>query len=585
MTTEPGLATEPEPAPELVTEQDLAADVLDALLRENFAGLSGRVDPDGPDGAALRMPGRPALPLEPDGFLADLKLRRPTRLTLADVDTALRALADPADAAGVGDFAEECRQALAALQLRQREASRLARRPSGQLAARRGHDGLLGYEALAATQPHPAYPTAAARLGFTDTDALAYAPEWRPEFALRWVAIPRAALTRAGHLPSWWPRPSDVGLPAALDPGHELLPVHPLTAERALAEALASSGLPAAQLIAPGTHLKVTPTLSTRTLAVKSQPGVHLKLPLPTSTLGCLNRRSIVPGTLPDGALVRAVLAEAAWASPPLHDLLLADESHYAHAGHPFLGYLMRQLPDGLDRCHLVPLAALLAPAPDGRALVIEELARQHGDGTVTGLFQAYLDVLFGVHVDLFVRFGIALESHQQNAALVLDPDQPDSGLRLLVKDFGGALIHYERLAAGPIPVPEPEDFADPRLLTSSDDALADVFITITVHLCAGALAFGLARRDQAPRPRPARPDPPVADPGAGPLPRPPCGRAAPRARAGRGPAAGPDHAHRGHADDQGPQRGQRHQQVLRHHRAQLPEGAGGAPVNPASLT
>ena len=211
MTTEPGLATKPELAPELAAEQDLAADVLDALLRENFAGLSDRVDLDGPDGAALRLPGQPALPLEPDGFLADLKLRRPTRLTLADVDTALRALADPADAAGVGDFAEECRQALAARQLRQREASRLARRPSGQLAARRGHDGQLGYEALAATQPHPAHPTAAARLGFTDADALAYAPEWRPEFALRWVAIPRAALTRAGHCRPGGPAPPTSG--------------------------------------------------------------------------------------------------------------------------------------------------------------------------------------------------------------------------------------------------------------------------------------------------------------------------------------------------------------------------------------
>ena len=53
------MTTEPAPAPELVTEQDLAADVLDALLRENFAGLSDRVDPDGPDGAALLLPGSP----------------------------------------------------------------------------------------------------------------------------------------------------------------------------------------------------------------------------------------------------------------------------------------------------------------------------------------------------------------------------------------------------------------------------------------------------------------------------------------------------------------------------------------------
>jgi siderophore synthetase component len=480
----------------VTAEHDLAADVLDALLRENVAGLSRRVDRPGPSGPVLRLPGHPAFPLEPDGFLADLKLRRPVPLTLADVDTILRDLADPADEDGVRAFAQECRQALAARQLRQRETARL-RRPR----AWRGLDGQLAYDALAATQPHPAYPTAAARLGFTDADALAYAPEYRPEFALHWVAVPRAALTRAGGLPPWWPRPSDVGLPAALDPVHELLPVHPLTARRALSRALAGAGLPAARLIAPGTHLKVTPTLSTRTVAVQSQPGIHLKLPLPTSTLGLLNRRSIVPGTLPDAALVRAVVAQAVQASTVLASmgagLLLADEGHYAHAGHPYLGYLMRRLPAGLDRCHVVPIAALLAPGP-GSALVIEDLARQHGDGTLAGLFGAYLDLLFGIHVDLFVRYGIALESHQQNAALVLDPDRPDDPLRLLVKDFDGALLHHPRLAAALPGAPGPARFADTRLLTGSDDALADVFITITVHLCAGALAFGLGRRGRA---------------------------------------------------------------------------------------
>lgn len=47
--------------------------------------------------------------------------------------------------------------------------------------------------------------------------------------------------------------------------------------------------------------------------------------------------------------------------------------------------------------------------------------------------------------------------------------------------------------------VPDAGAFADSRLVTTSDEALADVFITITVHLCAGALAFGLARSGVAP--------------------------------------------------------------------------------------
>jgi hypothetical protein len=61
---------------------------------------------------------------------------------------------------------------------------------------------------------------------------------------------------------------------------------------------------------------------------------------------------------------------------------------------------------------------------------------------------------------------------------------------------------NYARLAgAVGAAAPEPEAFGDPRLLTGSDEALADVFVTITVHLCAGALAFDLARRGYAPLP------------------------------------------------------------------------------------
>jgi len=205
------------------------------------------------------------------------------------------------------------------------------------------------------------------------------------------------------------------------------------------------------------------------------------------------------PRTLGDGALVRRVLAAAADRDPGLDGLLLADDGDFAHAGHPALAYLRRRLPDGLGSYRIVPVAALLAPAPGaGRAggLVIDELAGAGWGGDPLAFFRAYLDLLFGVQVPLFTRYGIALESHQQNAAVVVGPSSP----RLLVKDFDGTLVHHARLTAalgggGP----DPTAFRDQRLLTGSDDALADVFITITVHLCAGALAFGLAERGFAP--------------------------------------------------------------------------------------
>ena len=210
------------------------------------------------------------LPLEPDGFLADLRIRRPgPPLTLGDVDAAVAALADPRDHDGVTAFAAECRQALAALRLQDRERLSvggawgpgdgprahpgLTGTRGGPAAARLGPAGQLGYEALAARLPHPAYPTSPGRLGFSDAGALRYAPEHRPRFELNWVAVPRDALVRAGAAPpAWWPRPADVGLPPSLAGTHDLLPVHPLTAQRALARALAEAGLTDPASAGPG---------------------------------------------------------------------------------------------------------------------------------------------------------------------------------------------------------------------------------------------------------------------------------------------------------------------------------------------
>lgn len=505
-------------------EHELAVRVIDTLLRENYADLWDRVS-TGRESHVLTLPagrdkGWLMVPLERDGFLSDFRIRRGpagdasgTLLTLDDVDTAVAAISDPRDQAGVAAFAAECRQTLTALRLRDRYVPDVrAGLASAGPGSWSGLGGMLGYEALAAGMPHPVYPTSECRLGFGEDDSLSYAPEFAPEFGLNWVAVPRSRLTTTGsheRRPPGWPEPADVGLTASLAGTHELMPVHPVTARHQLARALDEAGLSGqatrtSAVIAPGTCLRVRPTLSTRTVAVAADPHTHVKLPLPTSTLGLLNRRSIQPATLMDGALVRGVLATAAEDDEQLDGMLLASEGSYAHAGHPYLGYLLRRYPSGLEDCRIVPVAALLAPGAhaatgSGRPLVIEELAGWAPYGDLRGLFAAYLDTLFDLHVRLFVRYGIALESHQQNTALVVG-GSGGRGPRLLLKDFDGSLINLPRLTeALGVDAPEGPEFSDPRMLTRSDDALADVFITITVHLCAGAIAFGLAERDVAP--------------------------------------------------------------------------------------
>ncbi|WP_432866472.1 IucA/IucC family protein [Microbispora rosea] len=451
-------------------ENYLAARVLNTLLREDYAGISARVTHD-KDGVAIVLASGRRVGLAAGSPFQDFATASYERLRLAEVLETLRAIAHPADAEGVAAFERECHEALAALEAHHRMRGEVARRL-------RGRRGLIRYESLAASVDHPLYPTARCRLGISPGDLAAYAPEFAPEFTMRWAAAPRERVTLSRpDLPGWWPTPRDVGLPPDLARTHVLLPVHPLT------EPLVAGlpGLPAA----PAPHLVVRPTLSTRTVEVSER--VHLKVPLPASTLGLRNRRSIRPGTLRDGALAESLLRAILAREPGLR-VCLAGEQTYGHAEHEYLGWLVRDLPEG----EIVPVAALLAPLPDadGRLVLHEVAERRHG-GDVEALLRDYLTALLAWNVTLFVRYGVALEAHQQNLALVFG----DGPMRLLVKDNDGLLASPRRLHAAGIEAP---NFGDERMLTDDPYALADVFVTITLHLAAMAVAHGALPRSAA---------------------------------------------------------------------------------------
>jgi siderophore synthetase component len=464
---------------------DLVTRVVDCFLREDVGGLRTRSEflPVGPDGEPwLRFRATDCqllLPVRRGGFLADLTARAPVVLrrggpdgdaVLSDLDEILDALApreDPEAEAGFADFRAECRRAHAETALLARYREGVLRRLTA--APRTGMTGNLRYEALAAHADHPVYPTSRCRTGIPVEDLRRYAPEFAPVFRLPWVAVPRQQLVHSGQLPAWWP--SCEGLDAVP------LPVHPLTL-----------GALDVRRIAEAPRLDVTPTLSMRTVAVLADPRTHLKLPLPTSTLGRRNIRTLPLGLLRDGAAVQRLTAGLLAREPALATrVLLADESTYLHSGDPLLGVLVRRYPAGLEHSRVVPLAAFAAPAPSG-GLLIEELAAEFSGGDAVALLDTVLALLLRCTVTLWLRYGVVLEAHQQNVAVVLD----HAGVRLLMKDNDGARIDPE--LAGPV------ELADRRMLVGHPGELADMVVTITLHLCAAAIcerlaAAGLARR------------------------------------------------------------------------------------------
>lgn len=391
-------------------------------------------------------------------------------------------------------FAEECR--VAALQRglseneRQRWFAELRAHPGAASGADlpHWHTRLLHYDRLGSFLDHPLYPTARAKLGFDEDALAAYGPEFQRSFQLRWLAVPRSLYhpSRADEQgwPSLWPSFEDVGLQAAMAKTHALVPIHPFVWAHQLDAFLRESGLFEQVIHAPWPCLTVAPTLSVRTVVLLDAPEWHLKMPLTIRTLGAKNIRTIKPSTIQDGHSIQTLLGAIAAREPSIAArLLLTDEECGAHVDHRmFLGYILRRYPvDALQDSTLIPVAALTAQTPSGQ-LVAEELAAQFYDGELEAFFNDYLDLTLRLHLLLWLRYGIALESNQQNSVVVINRSEPR--LRLLLKDNDAARIHLDHLRQRwPNLASYLATLQDQRIGVTARLPLAQMFTTITLQL------------------------------------------------------------------------------------------------------
>lgn len=355
---------------------------------------------------------------------------------------------------------------------------------------------LLHYERLASFLDHPFYPTARAKLGFSTADLSAYAPEFGATFKLCWLAVPRTLYREnSTALPTWWPRFNDVNLPLSLADSHCLLPVHPFMWQHHLQALLQGAGLDEQVVRAPTPFLDVTATLSVRTVVVQQAPQWHLKLPLSIRTLGAKNIRTIKPSTIKDGHTMQGILRAIAINEPDINGaLLLTDESRGAEvADKNFLGFILRTYPAAVEDATVVPVAALVAETPSG-ITVFEDLAQQFYESKVDAFFEAYVALTLRLHLTLWVRYGVALESNQQNSMLVLSHQQPH--LRLLLKDNdAGRLLAEQLVERCPELSGRIETLQDRRILVDGPLSLAKMFTTITFQLNIAVLVEGLVNQ------------------------------------------------------------------------------------------
>ncbi|MFE5757897.1 IucA/IucC family protein [Streptomyces massasporeus] len=344
------------------------------------------------------------------------------------------------------------------------------RRVAGFVTARReapadGPDLFLSAE-QALVLGHPLHPSPKSREGLSDAEALLYSPELHGSFPLHWMAVAHSVLATDS---SWTERGRPVAAPRltarlagtapALPDGYAFLPLHPWQAHQIRHRAETAALLDAGLLRDLGTHGPPWhPTSSVRTVYRTHAPAMlKLSLGLRITNSRRENLRKELHRGVEAHRLLRSGLAQQWRAVHPGFDIvrdpawLAVDTPDGVPV--PGLDVVIRHNPF-LPTDDVSCVAGLLSPRPcsptplegvpgrtekHGPALrsrlaeVVTRLARRTGRprGAVAAeWFLRYLAHVVRPVLWLDGEAGIALEAHQQNTLLLLDPDGWPTGGR-----------------------------------------------------------------------------------------------------------------------------------------------------------
>ncbi|WP_353945158.1 IucA/IucC family protein [Streptomyces sp. HUAS MG91] len=308
---------------------------------------------------------------------------------------------------------------------------------------------------------HPLHPTPKSREGLSEAEARLYSPELRGSFPLHWLAVAPDVLA---HDSAWTERGRTVpaadltarlaGPGLAVPDGHAVLPLHPWQIRELRHRPAVAELLDAGLLIDLGPHGEPWfPTSSVRTLYRSGAPAMlKLSLGLRITNSRRENLRKELHRGVEVHRLLRSGIAERWRAAHPGFDIVrdpawLAVDLPDGSAA-PGLDVMIRNNPFGpADDASCIagfvsprPPADIDAAGPLGRTpvasrleAVITRLAARTGRpvGAVSAeWFLRYLEHVVRPVLWLDSEAGVALEAHQQNTLLLLDPDGWPTGGR-----------------------------------------------------------------------------------------------------------------------------------------------------------
>jgi siderophore synthetase component len=283
---------------------------------------------------------------------------------------------------------------------------------------------------------HPLHPCCRTRIGMTDADIAAYAPEHHKIVNLVRVAVPPDRWLRTGA-------------------GADNLLLHPWQYQRLLLE------FPELRLLE--SEVPAYPLMSLRTLAPLERPDIHIKTSVDILMTSAI--RQISPAAVRNGPLLSGLLGPLGRQCGMTVLPELAGGAMLDPDGSPNrrVAMLIRQAPRPEPGELLMPVAALsVASIASGRPLLSEAVSEGfRGDPLA---FLADLTATLVPPLFRMLAVGIALEAHGQNTLIGLRAGRPT---RILYRDLGGIRVSGARLSqagwpapplTGDLPSDEPEE-------------------------------------------------------------------------------------------------------------------------------
>jgi len=320
---------------------------------------------------------------------------------------------------------------------------------------------------------HPYHVMKKAKQGLRLEEVMANAPEFTARVPMTLLAVRRERLhleSAAGqdnyldymacHFPAWIDQWSAALRDQHLSAGDFVpVPAHPLQVEQVLPRLGVDPDQGDIRVLR-NLQLNARPTSSFRTLvplASACLPHLKLAVGLRLTTVP----RTISPRSCEMGPRINILLRDILAHNPDISARLsIAPELYGMHFVAPGGGgmewesnvaAIVRDNPvrqAGPDEW-LVPATAFSVPEPgSGKPFLVDILASTGDDSLAAArtFFQHYAETLLTGLLTLYLKYGIALEAHQQNIFAVLRSD--GQVIRFVARDFGGIRIHRPSLEA-----------------------------------------------------------------------------------------------------------------------------------------